>query len=105
MTILQSSCCGVTAHRPSPCRKTAADSDGALSPPPPLHRRHGRSGDGIHPSTLWENRQGRLHELREESGQKSHAFVLLDGFAVIFPTSRILRNEVTEILNVQKNRP
>jgi hypothetical protein len=34
------------------------------------------------PRTRWDNRQGRLHELREEPGQKSHAFVLLDGIAV-----------------------
>ena len=34
------------------------------------------------PRSRWDNRQGRLHELREEPGQKSHAFVLLDGIAV-----------------------
>jgi hypothetical protein len=39
--------------------------------------------------TRWDNRQGRLHELREEPGQLSQGFVLLDGIAVHFPLDRL----------------
>jgi hypothetical protein len=41
------------------------------------------------PRTRWDNRQGRLHELREEPGQRSCGFVLLDGIAVRFALDRL----------------
>ncbi len=41
------------------------------------------------PRTRWDNRQGRLHELRHEKGQRSHAFVLLDGIAVGIPLEQL----------------
>jgi hypothetical protein len=41
------------------------------------------------PRTRWDNRQGRLHELRNEAGQLSHGFVLLGGIAVRFPVDRL----------------
>jgi hypothetical protein len=43
------------------------------------------------PRTRWDNRQGRLHELREDSGQRSCGFVLLDGIAVRFPLLSLRR--------------
>jgi hypothetical protein len=41
------------------------------------------------PRTRWDNRQGRLQELRVEPGQRSCGFVLLDGIAVRFPVDRL----------------
>ena len=41
------------------------------------------------PRTRWDNRLGRLHELREEPGQRSCGFVLLDGIAVRFALDRL----------------
>jgi hypothetical protein len=43
----------------------------------------------IWPRTRWDHRQGRLHELRHEQGQRSHAFVLLDGIAVGVPLEQL----------------
>jgi hypothetical protein len=41
------------------------------------------------PRTRWDNRQGPLHELRNEPGQLSHGFVLLDGIAVQIPVKNL----------------
>jgi hypothetical protein len=41
------------------------------------------------PRTRWDNRQGRLHELRNEPGQLSQGLVLLDGIAVRIPVKNL----------------
>jgi|688.fasta_scaffold339685_2 hypothetical protein len=41
------------------------------------------------PRTHWDQRRGRLHELRLELGQRGYGFVLLDGIAVRFQFSRL----------------
>jgi hypothetical protein len=41
------------------------------------------------PCTRWDNRHGRLHELRHEPGQLSQGFVLLDGIAVRIPVENL----------------
>jgi hypothetical protein len=48
------------------------------------------------PRTRWDNRRGRLHELREEPGQLSHGFVLLDGVAVLLPIERVHKTLIAE---------
>jgi hypothetical protein len=53
------------------------------------------------PRTRWDNRQGRLHELREESGQRSCGFVLLDGIAVRFPLMSLRRVEHSAGIGMQ----
>ena len=39
------------------------------------------------PRTHWDQRRGRLHELRLDPGQRGYGFVLLDGIAVRFQLS------------------
>jgi hypothetical protein len=41
------------------------------------------------PRTRWDNRQGRLYELRNEPGQLTQGFVLLDGIAVRIPVKNL----------------
>ena len=41
------------------------------------------------PRTRWDNRQGRLNELRNEPGQQSQGLVLLDGIAVRIPVKNL----------------
>ena len=48
------------------------------------------------PRTRWDNRQGRLHELREEPGQRSCGFVLLDGIAVRFALDRLKQAQLQQ---------
>jgi hypothetical protein len=41
------------------------------------------------PRSRWDHRCGRLLELRDENGQQSYSFVLLDGMAVCFRLERV----------------
>jgi hypothetical protein len=57
-----------------------------------MHNQQLEVGDLVRidwPRTRWDNRQGRLNELREEPGQLSQGFVLLDGIALRFPLDRL----------------
>jgi hypothetical protein len=43
------------------------------------------------PRSPWDKRRGRLHELRNETGQKGVGLVLLDGIAVGFPMESLYK--------------
>jgi len=43
------------------------------------------------PRSPWDQRRGRLHELRNETDQKGVGLVLLDGIAVGFPMENLYK--------------
>ena len=57
-----------------------------------LHNPELRIGDGVRvhaPRTRWDHRHGTLHRI--ERGQRSYAWVILDGTATRFPVGQVSR--------------
>ena len=57
-----------------------------------LHNPELQIGDQVlvdAPRTRWDNRHGTLHRI--ERGQRSYAWVILDGTATRFPVGRVSR--------------
>ena len=44
------------------------------------------------PRTRWDRRRGRLHELRQETGERQFGYVLLDGVGMRVSLERIIKD-------------